>query len=195
MSALLANDAALAALVQTWRTGWLDGPMWLLSAVGTGGAIWLALAAVMAAWWPRLRGSAWQVVLALLLSYGVVDGVVKPLVGRPRPFVAARSAAAVIGHVPETMSFPSGHAASAFAGAFVLGCAWPRRRAWLFALAAFIAASRVYVGVHYPLDVAAGTVVGLGIGVLVTGGRAWYIQGSSVAPTSCRGSSVGRAYD
>jgi membrane-associated phospholipid phosphatase len=66
----------------------------------------------------------------------------------------------------------------------VLGCAWPRRRAWLFLLAALIAISRVYIGVHYPLDVAAGSLVGLGIGALVTGGRAWYSSGLSVAPAS-----------
>lgn len=182
LTLLLARDAALAALVQTWRLSWLDGPMWLLSAAGTAGTMWLAMAAVMAAWQPRLRGAAWQVVLAMVLSYWVVDGMAKPFVARSRPFVAAHSTSGVIGHVPETTSFPSGHAASAFAGAFVLGCAWPRRRAWLFLLAALIAVSRVYIGVHYPLDVAAGTLVGLGIGALVTGGRAWYIQGSPVAP-------------
>ncbi len=183
-STLLAHDAALGALIQSWRIGWLDGPMWLLSAMGVAGSIWLALAAVMAAWQPRLRAAAWQVVLAIALSQLLVDGVIKPAIGRQRPFIAARSAAHVIGYLPQTASFPSGHAASAFAGAFVLGCAWPHRRAWLFALAAVIAFSRVYIGVHYPLDVAAGMLLGLGIGALVTGGRAWYSWGSSVAPAS-----------
>ena len=184
MITLLAYDARLQALIQSWRVSWLNEPMWVLSAMGVAGSIWLALAAVMAAWQPRLRGAAWQVVLAIVLSQFLVDGVIKPAIGRQRPFLAARSATHVIGYLPATASFPSGHAASAFAGAFVLGCAWPRRRAWLFMLASLIAFSRMYIGVHYPLDVAAGTLLGLGIGALVTGGRACYSWDLPVAPAS-----------
>jgi undecaprenyl-diphosphatase len=64
----------------------------------------------------------------------------------------------------------------------VLASALPRRRFWWFLLAALIAFSRIYIGVHYPLDVAVGVLVGLGVGVLVTGGTAWYTWGSAIAP-------------
>ena len=62
---------------------------------------------------------------------------------------------------PSTYSFPSGHATVSFACATVLALAVPRLRWPLFTLAALIAFSRVYVGVHYPGDVLAGAVLGV----------------------------------
>jgi len=48
---------------------------------------------------------------------------------------------------------------------------------WL-GLAVLVAFSRVYIGVHYPLDVACGAVLGITVGILVSGGRTWYSRGS-----------------
>jgi undecaprenyl-diphosphatase len=66
---------------------------------------------------------------------------------------------------PHTHSFPSGHATTSFACATVLALMLPRLRVPLFLLAAAISWSRVYVGVHWPLDVFAGAALGVGIGV------------------------------
>ena len=143
---------------------------------------------------PACRPLLWQVVLAILLALMTVNGVLKPALARSRPFEVIRDSR-VVGVRPATYSFPSGHAASAVAGAFVTTLMLPRGRVLLWALAALIAASRVYVGVHYPLDVAVGALVGGAVGVLVTGGRAWYIQTPSAAQHQWRGSSVGRAPD
>ena len=182
LETLLSTDAAARTWLATHHAPWLDHVMWTLSALGVLGLLWVSLAAVMATWVPRLRAPAWQVVLAVVLAQGAVDWGVKPLVGRPRPFVAD-ARVRVVGYQPPTASFPSGHAASSFAAATVLAFALSRRRAlvtWI--LAAAVAISRVYIGVHYPLDVAAGALVGAALGILVTGGRAWYIDRSSATP-------------
>ena len=67
-------------------------------------------------------------------------------------------------HRPQTSSFPSGHASTSFACATVLGSFAPRLRVPLYVLAALIALSRTYVGVHFPLDVLAGAAWGLLVG-------------------------------
>jgi undecaprenyl-diphosphatase len=165
-----------------------------LSLAGRGGLVWLVIGAIAAIRRPSLRPLLWQVLLAVLLAHVTVDLVLKPAIARGRPFEAMLDAR-VVGARPMTYSFPSGHAASAVAGAFVTTLMLPRARILLWALAAIIALSRIYVGVHYPLDVVVGAGVGMAVAILVTGGRAWYIRGSSAAQHQWRGSSVGRAPD
>ena len=70
-----------------------------------------------------------------------------------------------VGIIPASGSFPSGHAATAFAAAVAVGLVHPRLRRPLLALAAVVALSRVYLGVHYVLDVLAGTVLGVAVGL------------------------------
>jgi undecaprenyl-diphosphatase len=69
---------------------------------------------------------------------------------------------------PKTTSFPSGHAASAFAFATAATIERPELAVPLFGLAAGVAYSRVHVGVHYPSDVVAGAIIGTGIGLATT---------------------------
>jgi undecaprenyl-diphosphatase len=178
---LLIADAALRDWIVRFNAPVVDEVMWLLSTVGYFGAIWAAIAIVMAAWVPRLRPPAWQVLVALLLTQGAVDWGIKPFFARQRPFVTITSARVVGDYRPPTFSFPSGHAALSFSAATVLAFGVPRLRVLWFVLATLIAFSRVYIGVHYPLDVACGALVGIAVGLLVSGGRAWYSRGSYVA--------------
>jgi undecaprenyl-diphosphatase len=76
----------------------------------------------------------------------------KALVDRERPPSRYAMPEPLV-RVPHDASFPSGHAATSFAAATILSFAWPRLAPFLVLLAAAVAFSRVYVGVHYPLDV------------------------------------------
>jgi undecaprenyl-diphosphatase len=160
---MIALDQALRTWVVTHRIASLDNLFWLLSVVGRGGMVWLACGAVLAARRQRLLAFT-VVLLAILLASALADEVFKPLVGRARPFNVLPGE--VIGGRPKDPSFPSGHAANAFAGAFVLARLAPGGTAAWWTLAAAIAFSRVYLGVHFPLDVTAGALLGVASGWL-----------------------------
>ena len=170
---LLAYDAALLAwLVSRPYPAWLDTLMLLVSAAGAGATVWLALGVALAIAQRPCAPGLWRMGLALSVTAFMVGTVLKPAIARDRPF-ATTGVVRVVGGRPSSQSFPSGHAASAAAGAFALSRIWPNAGAAFWALAAAIASSRVYLGVHYPLDVVAGVLVGLACAYFVTGGLAY----------------------
>ena len=133
--------------------------MWLSNA-GTLGLVWIALALVLA----LLRRQP-SLLLLVVAADGLADGLaraVKAVVDRPRPPVRYAKPEPLVA-VPHDHSFPSGHAATSFACATILATAVPRLAVPLYVLAAAIAFSRVYVGVHYPLDVLGGALLGLAV--------------------------------
>jgi undecaprenyl-diphosphatase len=135
-----------------------------LTVVGTWGAVWLAIGVVLALRRRDPRPAAIVGLTVLLAS--ALGTLLKDVFDRPRPPVADTSIHALV-TVPGSASMPSGHALTAFASAVVLGGLAPRGRAALLVLAAGIAVSRVYLGVHYVSDVLAGAAVGTMLGVAV----------------------------
>jgi undecaprenyl-diphosphatase len=122
-----------------------------LSRIGTGGFVWILLAVALTIASRRLP-ILWTVPV-VVASDAVALGI-KSVVDRPRPHLDP------LVRVPTDWSFPSGHATTSFAGATMLAHFAPRWRPALYLLAAAIAFSRVYVGVHYPVDVLAGAALG-----------------------------------
>jgi undecaprenyl-diphosphatase len=106
------------------------------------------------------RPQAFLLVAATSLVASLVTTAIKYPVGRERPPSIVLDPEPLM-EVPTTSSFPSGHALSSFACAVVLARLAPRLAAPALVLAALIGFSRIYVGVHYPLDVAAGTILGV----------------------------------
>ena len=163
---LIHLDNALRLWVVTHRLDALDPVMWAVSVIGGSGIVWIATGTALAIA-RRIRPSGlMQLVLAILVALLVADYVLKPLIGRERPFSAA-PAVRVIGGRPEDASFPSGHAAGAFAGVYMLSRMMPAGRLVWWAIALTIAYSRVYLGVHYPIDVIGGAAVGWLCGLVV----------------------------
>ena len=170
-------DTSLFTLINQSHTPWLDDVTLLASALGRAAFVWLAVA-LIAAVFPNRRMAAWRLGLAVLLSQLAVDGVLKPVVGRDRPFEAMADVR-LIDQRPRSGSFPSGHASAAFAGALAAGRLLPEAGVLWWVLAVAIACSRIYVGAHWPSDVVAGAIIGLAVGWFVLGGRA--VPGSGYA--------------
>jgi undecaprenyl-diphosphatase len=101
----------------------------------------------------------WLTLIAVAVADWSAMGI-KALVDRDRPPLDYAEPKTLV-PVPHDASFPSGHAATSFAAATMLSFAFPRLAPALFVLAAAVAFSRVYVGVHYPLDVIGGAVLGV----------------------------------
>lgn len=115
-------------------------------------------------WWPAAERVHAQraVYRALIASVTALAGnaLIALSFFRTRPYVALDRVHALIGPPLTPKSFPSDHAAIAFAIAVSVWFAWPRLGGWMVAAAALVAASRVYVGVHYPGDVIVGAALG-----------------------------------
>jgi undecaprenyl-diphosphatase len=118
--------------------------------------------------------NAWKYILATALAAGITDAlnshILKEIFERPRPCQVAEIAhqLSVLVRCSPHYSFPSSHAANHFAmaGALVFSKVWPNRfvKIALWFWAGMIALAQVYVGVHYPTDVIAGAILGIGIG-------------------------------
>lgn len=139
-----------------------------LSRSANHGRLWFAVAAGMAATGGRGgRRAALRGLGSLALASLTVNTVGKGAVQRARPLLDAVPVIRQLHHQPVTTSFPSGHAASAAAfatGAAIESGAWG---AALAPVAASVAFSRIYTGVHYPSDVLVGCALGVGAALAV----------------------------
>jgi undecaprenyl-diphosphatase len=138
----------------------LDDVFVALSRIGSQGAIWLLVAVLAALYWRR-PAIFLYVALADLIA-GVSGALLRQAIGRERPPLRFPEPHPLV-QVPGNPGFPSGHAATSFACAATLAWLTPLSPIALYALATLVAFSRVYVGVHYPLDVIGGAALGLGV--------------------------------
>lgn len=151
--------------LQAWHTPVGDIVMKAVTSLGNGGIVWIALA-VLLLLAPSRRRSGWILVFALLTDLLLCNVILKPAVGRVRPYEINQAVELLVAR-PVDASFPSGHTAASFASVAALYLA-KERRLWIGALvlSVLIAFSRLYLYVHFPTDVLGGMLAGLLAGYL-----------------------------
>jgi diacylglycerol kinase family enzyme len=150
----------------------LDRTLPPLSNAANHSKLWLSIACCFAASGGRRgRRAATRGIGSVAVTSLVVNQGIKRLVRRPRPSLRDVPVVRRVPVSPFTTSFPSGHAASAAAFAAGVAAELAPAGAPLTVLAAAVASSRTYVGVHYPLDVVVGACVGASIARLTC--RVW----------------------
>ncbi|HEV7870808.1 MAG TPA: phosphatase PAP2 family protein [Modestobacter sp.] len=153
-------DAMLLARVGRLPTTRVDRWLRRLSTFADHGKLWLLIGAVLGLQRGTFRRAAVRGVGSLALSSALVNVVLKRIFGRVRPNLAAVHDSRALRRAPHTLSFPSGHSASAAAFAAGVAMESPLAGALVAPVALGVGYSRVHVGVHYPGDVAAGMAVG-----------------------------------
>jgi len=98
--------------------------------------------------------------LSFSITYIVSDVVLKNIIQRPRPTTTISNFKFQISNCPKDFSFPSTHAATAFAAASVLTFFDKKRNWFYYLLAIVISFSRIYLQCHYLLDVIVGGIIG-----------------------------------
>jgi undecaprenyl-diphosphatase len=130
------------------------------SHLGEHGALWLALG-TGGALVDRRRRRAWVRATGTVGGAYMISTSIKLAIGRKRPVIED------LPHLmatPTGLSFPSSHSSSSFAAARAYGGLLPTSP--LYVLATAMALSRLYLGVHYPSDIAAGMALGTVLGTL-----------------------------
>jgi undecaprenyl-diphosphatase len=149
------DERLLLAARTRWHSPGAERAVARFSRVGEHGGVWLAIGA--AGWaLDRRHAGDWRRAVATVAGTYALNTALKLAVGRRRPELAGLPP---LTDTPTRLSFPSAHASTSFAGArcYVrLGLPAPG----MYALAAGLSLSRLYLGVHYPSDVLAGAVLG-----------------------------------
>lgn len=162
------DAAAFRAINGSLGCRLLDGPMVLLTGVGTGifqtGVSLLLILAGLLRNRIDLKRAGCAGLAAFAVS-GIAVQLAKHAFDRPRPLLALYDVR-LVGDPLFVHSFPSGHTMTAFALMTALAATLPRMR-WLFwTVAAMTGLSRIYLGLHFPLDVICGAAIGGLIGRL-----------------------------
>lgn len=149
----------------------LDAVMPVVTKLGNGGIFWIAVSVVLMLI-PKYRKAGFSMGAALLMGLLLCNLTLKPLVARIRPYDYQLEhfgkVIPLLISTPHDFSFPSGHTIASFEAATALLLHNKKLGIPAMVLAALVAFSRLYLYVHYPTDVIASILLGVGLAFLGT---------------------------
>jgi membrane-associated phospholipid phosphatase len=158
---LLELDERALIWINSHHNALLDSVLTPIAYAGEYGAIWAAVLLLMLIFGKPLHR---RTALLLIITVIIVDRVIAAGLGhffvRTRPYLAL-DGIRQMGIRWTSSSFPSGHAHSVWIAAIILGSCWKRTMVPLVTFAVLSCYSRPYFGMHYPLDVIVGSVIGI----------------------------------
>lgn len=166
LETLLNLDGNILLFIQeAIRNPVLDPIMKVITTLGNAGILWIVLTVLLLI--PKKTRKVGIISACALFASLLVNNIlIKNLVARVRPYNAIEGLIPIVSK-PSEFSFPSGHAASSFASASVYYRKLPKKYGVpAVVIAVVISLSRLYVGVHYPTDVLAGFISGVGCSYL-----------------------------
>ena len=150
--------------IQRFRHPVLDVFFKYLTILGNHGEIWIAI--ILFLYLCRKEKRIAKFAFFSLLFEAVLISIIKNIIQRPRPFISNPVVSLILNN-PSGYSFPSGHAASAFAVATFLYLRNIRYKNIIISIAFSMAFSRLYVYVHYLSDVLVGSLIGILVGIFM----------------------------
>ena len=172
------DEQALRWIAETLRTPLMDKVFSLYTFLGNGGWAFI-LAGLVLLFFRKTRKTGLGMGFALILGLLICNVTLKPLVGRIRPYDYqlehfGKTIELLVG-AQHDFSFPSGHTIASFEAAFALLLHNKKLGIPAMILAVLIAFSRLYLYVHYPTDVIASVILGIGLAILATWivGKLW----------------------
>ncbi|EOR27542.1 MULTISPECIES: phosphatase PAP2 family protein [Clostridium] len=153
-------DLRILEIIRTYfSSSFMDSIMVLITKLGDRGLIWIIISVILLVS-KKYKRIGITMIVALLLTSIIGEGIIKNIIQRPRVFNSINDIELII-KAPSSYSFPSGHTASSFAAAMVLGYYIKEYKYLFYFLAFLVAFSRLYLWVHYPSDIVGGMIFGI----------------------------------
>ena len=140
------------------RCGVLNPIMVFVTYLGEAGALWIIIALYLIIS-KKNSPMGVDILVSVVLCFCINDLIIKNIFMRPRPFLTVPGLESIV-RITFSSSFPSGHACAGFAASYAITKDSGGKLAWVYVVAALIAISRVYVGVHYTTDIIFGALIG-----------------------------------
>jgi undecaprenyl-diphosphatase len=162
------DDSILFYILNHLHLPILDRIMIGFTTLGNSGLIWIFITFLLLLN-KKTRYCGVLLTFALSLEYLLGDGILKPFIGRERPFIRFPDVQMLIPK-PGSFSFPSGHTMASFTAASVIFSCYKNAGIAAYFTAFLIGFSRIYLFCHYPSDVLAGAVFGCATAMFIIQG-------------------------